>query len=269
MLTRLAKGILRGWRRAGPQVVSRRPLLNLGCGVRHHQDWTNLDLVPSHRDVLQHDLEQPLPFPEASFEGVYHSHVLEHLPRAAAIRFLGECHRVLRPGGILRVVVPDLEMIARLYLQFCDAAWRGETGGAERHEWMTIELLDQLTREVSGGEMLRFWRRQPLPAADFVEERMGGEFRRACARPAGRAAKEEKRPGFISMWKFQRSGELHRWMYDRSSLRAILSGLGFREIRVCAADQSGIDGFAGFHLDTDPEGRVIKPDSLFMEAVKL
>jgi len=58
-----------------------------------------------------------LPFPDASFDVVYHSHVLEHFSQPDGLRFLGQLPKVLRPGGLLRVVVPDLERIVELYRQ--------------------------------------------------------------------------------------------------------------------------------------------------------
>src|SRR5439155_15263636 len=72
------------------------PYLNVGCGKHFHPAWTNLDLQARPR-VIQHDLRTRLPFPEGRFEAVYHSHVLEHLPRADGLRLLQECARVLRP----------------------------------------------------------------------------------------------------------------------------------------------------------------------------
>jgi SAM-dependent methyltransferase len=247
---------------------SRRLLLNLGCGVTFHPDWTNADLFPAAPGILKQNLEKPRRFARESFEGVYHSHVLEHLPKRVGEAFLKECFRVLRPGGVLRVVVPDLEAIARLYIRYCEDAWNRASGAAECHEWMTLELLDQMTRESTGGEMLRFWRRDPLPAAELVRQRMGAEFLRAVSSSHGGAGTEWRRPGFLSALRFRRCGEIHRWMYDRASLRLLLEGIGFVGARVCRADESVIPSFSEFHLDTDAEGRVRKPDSLFMEALK-
>src|SRR5688572_13614475 len=102
-------------------------LLNVGCGGHFHPAWTNLDLNAATPDVLKHDLREGLPFPADYFDAVYHSHVLEHLARDEASRFLAGCYRVLRPGGVLRVVVPDLEAIARLYLQTLEGAVAGDS----------------------------------------------------------------------------------------------------------------------------------------------
>src|SRR6185436_5550447 len=125
--------------------------------------------------VIQHDLRQRVPLPDASCAAVYHSHVLEHFSRAEAPLFLQECHRLIAPGGLLRVVVPDLETIARLYLKNLDGALAGDTQAAHRHEWMTIELMDQMVREESGGEMMKYWQQDPMPAEAFVIERTGRE----------------------------------------------------------------------------------------------
>jgi hypothetical protein len=67
---------------------------------------------------------------------------------------------------------------------------------------------------------------------------------------------------------FRVSGEIHQWMYDRFSLRRALLEAGFTDVHVCSADESRILGFTGYNLDTI-NGVVRKPDSLFMEGVKL
>lgn len=218
-------------------------------------------------------------FREASCAAVYCSHVLEHFTRPAAPIFLRECHRVLRPGGIVRVVVPDLETMARLYVKYLDGALGGDAEAARRHEWMMLELLDQLVREESGGEMLGYWRQNPMPAEAFVIERFGQEVRQTLAilrqkSPAGETPKApppspvaaRRDPAEVA--KFRDGGEVHKWMYDRLSLGRLLVECGFAEARVCRADESRITDFNSFHLDTDENGETRKPDSLFMEAIK-
>src|SRR6266576_6947071 len=91
--------------------------LNLGCGTRFHPEWTNIDVGYVNPHVQIHDVRKGLPFLDDTFDVVYHSHLLEHLPRESALPFSQECYRVLKRGGIIRVAVPDLERIARLYLQ--------------------------------------------------------------------------------------------------------------------------------------------------------
>jgi SAM-dependent methyltransferase len=77
-------------------------------------DWASETDWPPN--ILVHDLRKPLPFPAGFASAVYGSHVLEHLYLDEAERLLLECHRVLRSGGILRLVVPDLRAVVDEYL---------------------------------------------------------------------------------------------------------------------------------------------------------
>lgn len=254
------------------------PLLNLGCGVHYHRDWDNYDFVAAEPDVRAVDLGRPLPFAEASYEVCYMSHVLEHLPRQRVPRLLSELLSILKPGGPLRVAVPDLETIACLYLSELNAALAGEDEAVHRHEWMTLELIDQMTRSFSGGFMGRVLHSRPLSHRAFIESRIGWEGAQwlksidELSEPSSRTIAphqvynvDDAQEGVEAT--FRRTGEVHMWMYDRVSLRRLLLDAGFSEIKVCAADESRIPNFASYCLDTDEEGRVRKPDSLFMEAI--
>jgi predicted SAM-dependent methyltransferase len=88
--------------------------LNLGSGPGRIDGWTNVDIVGMHPD-LHWDLRRDLPFPDACAEAVFLEHVLEHIPLAGVVRVLDEARRVLKPGGIVRVGVPDFGRYARSY----------------------------------------------------------------------------------------------------------------------------------------------------------
>jgi predicted SAM-dependent methyltransferase len=117
--------------------------LNLGCGPNPPSGWVNLDgswnawffnhphlrrvlvtvgLISGHetqwhvRPVV-HDLKKPLPFKGNTFSCIYASHVLEHLYLVEGQSLLSECKRVLKPGGVLRLVVPDLHSMVVEYMQ--------------------------------------------------------------------------------------------------------------------------------------------------------
>ena len=92
-----------------------RRLLHLGCGPNIFSDFVNLDYrwVPGV-DVVW-DLSRPLPFPPNRFEGAYTEHCLEHFTLSELDSILRELHRILLPGGRLRVVVPSLETHLLLY----------------------------------------------------------------------------------------------------------------------------------------------------------
>jgi predicted SAM-dependent methyltransferase len=80
--------------------------LHIGCGRNHLPGWVNIDLAGLGAD-LPWDLRHRLPFYDGSSAAIFHEHLLEHLPIDGALSLLRECWRLLRPGGILRVGVPD------------------------------------------------------------------------------------------------------------------------------------------------------------------
>ncbi|MBI2240491.1 MAG: FkbM family methyltransferase [Magnetospirillum gryphiswaldense] len=249
--------------------------LNIGCGEHFHADWVNLDIAPSAPSVIRHDVSEALPLADGSCRMVYHSHVLEHLPRHQAGDFLAECRRVLRPGGILRVAVPDLESLCRAYVNAVDDVDRGEAGAEDRHQWLSVELIDQFTREESGGEMWRYWAQDPVPNVEYVLERVGAEAGRGMERAQAwgrgrdiRPFQRRPRPSPAQVERFRRGGEVHLWMYDRLSLARLLAEAGFTGIVRRSADQSYAVGFSDYGLDTLADGAVRKPDSLFMEALR-
>jgi predicted SAM-dependent methyltransferase len=263
-----------------PTATAATPLLNLGCGRRRHPAWTNVDLVPDGPDVSAVDLRQPLPFAAGAFTAAYASHVLEHLPPVGARALVLEIRRVLAPGGVVRLVVPDLEGIARAYLASLDAAADARPDARWRHRWMVVEMLDQLVRTRSGGMMRRWWSCDPVPARELIETRLGAEAREAIellAAERRRSGEPAVDPATIlhdepapprAAARFAARGERHQWMYDRVSLAELLEETGFRDPRRVAANESAIPGFTSHGLDADAAGRPHKPDSLFMEAVR-
>lgn len=266
--------------------------LNVGCGRHFHPAWRNIDLVSVDPAVEQYDIRRGLPGPDQRYAAVYHSHVLEHLEPDQGRRLLSECLRVLKPGGVLRIVVPDLERIAELYLQMLRGAWKGDPLSQANYEWITLELLDQLVRSRSGGRMGPFMIATDHADCHFMQSRVGREIescephRRLTAKqnqPARLPWRHRLRKWRVSMARsavrallgtagadafneglFRQEGEVHRWMYDRYSLRSICESLGFVDFRVCGANESGIEGFASFELDSAGD-RIRKPDSLFVE----
>jgi cephalosporin hydroxylase/SAM-dependent methyltransferase len=251
------------WTQRPDAPADRRPLLNLGCGARFHPEWVNLDIAPADPRVLEHDLASgPLPFAGGSCAAVYHSHVLEHIPPEKAPDFIAECFRVLAPGGVIRVVVPDLEGICREYLKQLEA------GDRDRHEWMVMELVDQLSRHRQGGAMLEHWLRRPVPARDFILSRMGAEAAGIILADPPPVAPAPQPETAEAVGRFRLGGEVHRWMYDRLSLGSLLAGAGFTGITVRGATESSIANFGAYQLDAGTDGAPHKPDSLFMEAVK-
>jgi predicted SAM-dependent methyltransferase len=93
-----------------------RPRLHLGSGGHRLEGWINLDIEPAGADVAA-DCSRALPFADASAAFIHCEDLIEHLDREGGARLLAECFRVLRPGGTLRLLTPDLErLVRRVYL---------------------------------------------------------------------------------------------------------------------------------------------------------
>jgi len=127
--------------------------LHIGCGLVAPENWVNIDgswnawlaKFPSGRKLLVkmgilskedgdipwpknikiHDVNKGLPFSAGVASAIYASHLLEHLSNKAARHFLRECCRVLKAGGIIRLVIPDIEFLARKYLADKESAPAG------------------------------------------------------------------------------------------------------------------------------------------------
>ena len=271
-------------------------LLNIGCGTTFHSAWVNIDVEPVSRDIIQHDAGTPLPFEASSFDACYCSHILEHLSRDGALLLLTEMRRVLKTGGIIRVVVPDLEGIVRTYLSSLEQTLSAKEGAEYPYDWIVLELLDQMVRNTSGGRMEQFLKKCPADARDFILSRIGNEAVRFWGIDQSKGSVLLRLADKSAWWFFDKirfwsiccfarllggerglravkegwfrtSGEIHRWMYDRFSLRRLLQEAKFNDVVVCAPDASRIPGFESYGLDVS-NGAVRKPDSLFMEGVR-
>lgn len=80
--------------------------LHVGCGSVHLRDWINADIDPSADLIVR--MEWRLPFAANTLDRIFSEHVMEHVPYNIGVRFLREAHRTLRPGGIVRIAMPDL-----------------------------------------------------------------------------------------------------------------------------------------------------------------
>jgi predicted SAM-dependent methyltransferase len=90
--------------------------LHLGCGPRYIPGFVHVDAQPApHVDIV--GPVEKLPMDDDSISMIYASHVLEHFGRFAYMDVLKEWFRVLKPGGILRLAVPDFAACAAIYYE--------------------------------------------------------------------------------------------------------------------------------------------------------
>ena len=280
-----------------PEINVPNRYLNVGCGSSFHPAWINIDLVPAAPAVVQFDIRKGIPFPNDYFDAVYSSHMIEHLRSHEAERLMQEAARVARPGGIIRIVTPDLERMVKDYLSTLERVTAGDPTAEANYDWMLLEMYDQVTRERNGGQMLRFLAQKELPNKDFIQKRIGSEAIHIWQSMKGREVPPDNAiimpgvnqenlglyrdavaalqkivgddaPRLLAETLFRNRGEIHCWMYDRFSLGRLMGKVEIGDVKVCAADESRIHEFTSYGLDLEG-GTVRKPDSIFIEGVKL
>jgi SAM-dependent methyltransferase len=185
--------------------------------------------------IIAHNLRKGIPFATGSVDAVYLSHLLEHIDRKDAPTFLSEILRVLRPGGIARIVVPDLLITCRNYLESYEQAANDSCSPAA-HEETVGALLEQSVRRTS----------------------------RAIPEGAPRAV---RKLATLLLGDARRRGETHQWMYDDVGLSGLLTSVGFSRVLKTTWDRSGIRDWNHIALDRTGDGEY-KSHSLYMEAVK-
>jgi SAM-dependent methyltransferase len=96
--------------------------LNWGCGGHPEPGWINSDVKDGPGIDLSCDIRHGLPLPDGSIDYVTSIHALPEVPLGDLVGVLRELRRVLRPGGVLRLALPDLDRTIRAY-QTADASF--------------------------------------------------------------------------------------------------------------------------------------------------
>jgi predicted SAM-dependent methyltransferase len=189
--------------------------LQLGCFHQGLDGWVNTDITPNlfiakvpfaatilhrlgvvsdqhyawHREgrfkgVRYMNATKRFPFKNGIFDGVYCCHLVEHLTPAQAEHLFKEVLRVLKPGGVFRVVVPDLESVVSLYDpahpdRFLNAMYEHVGGSLKNsHKWMyTRESLEGLfVQKGFVGVQSCAYRQGRLPDVEKIDSRPEGSI---------------------------------------------------------------------------------------------
>jgi predicted SAM-dependent methyltransferase len=110
--------------------------------------WVHIDRDPVSETVeISWDVRQPLPIGDGTCQFIFHEHFLEHLTVQEGLAFLRESFRLLAPGGVLRVSMPDLSECVRQYYEndWSNKPWLKKYG----FEWIKTraEFLNIAMRE--------------------------------------------------------------------------------------------------------------------------
>jgi len=145
--------------------------LHVGCGNVRFEGWVNIDITGKHLDV-KCDVRKGLPCADNSAALIYNEHFLEHLTCEEGLDVLREFHRVLKPGGIVRIATPDLDYVVDKYVsddwkaQYwrqnlrTEIQTRAEMLNISFHDWghkylYNAEELERRLREVGFGRISR------------------------------------------------------------------------------------------------------------------
>lgn len=106
------------WLRAGhlirkikinKELKSKSPAVHFGAGPTNLKGFINTDILCNDFHV---NITKKLPFKDGSIAYVYHSHLIEHIYNREAKKFLTECHRIMKKGGVMRIATPDYRRLA-------------------------------------------------------------------------------------------------------------------------------------------------------------
>lgn len=100
---------------------SKELLVNFGAGSSGKEGWVNVDGFQQSGINCLLDGRAQMPFPDGSVRGMFSEHFFEHLRYPEdALAFLRQCHRVMKPSSVLRLIVPDAELYLKAY---CQPGW--------------------------------------------------------------------------------------------------------------------------------------------------
>lgn len=271
--------------------------INLACGpvFLDNSNWINFDYVSSSKAVKKANLLKKLPLKREIADLVYSSHFLEHIPYAKVTDFLNEILRILKPGGRVRLVLPDLENMANTYVNL------RKLGDHQKADFLVLEMIDQCVRNIVGGQLGVFYSKikkhpdQYKSMIKFIRERTGEDlkaysfqkklnynffiknassilaaivrrFQRYWIKIFTLALPSTFRNQNIS---FAGIGERHHWIWDFYSLKKALDSAGFVDVKRVSANTSIIKDFPFYPLDVDDKSKPRKgAESMYIEAIK-
>ena len=183
--------------------------LHLGCGTNLLEGWLNTDII-AHGSIMALDASRQFPIEDRALDFIFTEHMFEHLSYESGKSMLHECYRTLKPGGVLRLTMPALEFLIKLYNE-------PETELHQRYaRWSLQQFAPQMYAD-------RVKRGNSMSMAMIMNN-------------------------FMRFWG-------HQMIYDFPLLEAMLTDIGFLDIKRCEAGRSDLPFLRGLehHGDVIPK----------------
>ncbi len=149
-----------------------RNKLHIGPGTNYLPGWKNVDVFSSVRADI-HSSALAMPFERESFDLIYASHVLEHFTRFFVLAALTHWRDLLKPGGVLRLAVPDFEAICTHYMKHYDLSllagllYGGQDNMVNAHQVAFDEFTLTVTLKKVGFVEVRPWEWRETSHVEF------------------------------------------------------------------------------------------------------
>ena len=239
-------------------------MVNVGGGLFFRPHWQVLDHVsayyPFARRFIDFDADlcsgTPFPFADGSVAFFYSAHTLEHIPQEHCPHVLAEMHRCLKPGGAVRLNMPDYDRMRRAVAQGEHDYFPGQTAkGLSLAEAVVEQIATERIGKVAPDVIRRDY--HDLDAAAFAERYTGAASREV----------QKEMGGYHINW------------FNETKLAAMLRQAGFGEVYRSAPQESRFAELRGkggvlaigdvFEVQRMIGLDTTYPDkSLYMEAVK-
>jgi len=240
---------------------------HIGCGDRRLPGFVNIDLGGAAD--LRVDVRRGLPFEHGSVHCIFSEHFIEHLTREEAVDFLGECYRVLEPGGCCRIATPDLGTIVEAYKEdsWRDAEWISRFGcswipnrcvmlNVSLREWEHMHVFDSEDL-ITAGRLAGFALSENRPIGQSRQDDLRGLEHRADSVVVEFTKEDSKRTLELPLVSI-----LIPAFNDRFVREALESALGQSygnlEVVLCDDQPSGAVHAAIAGLAEDPRVRYVR-----------
>tara|TARA_B100000900_G_scaffold401425_1_gene406100 strand:- start:2426 stop:3259 length:834 start_codon:yes stop_codon:yes gene_type:complete len=269
--------------------------LNVACGDTFIEDdsWINIDFTSHSPIVKKANILDGLPYEDNTFDVVYSSHFIEHIPVDQIELFFDDVYRILKPGGLIRLVTPDLEFLNNEYkINYDKKAFK-------KANFITSLTIDQCVRSVSGGKLKKdmdnFYNSNDTEMIDYIKLLIGPDaFEYVDSNDISFIKKVlikvKKDPKFIFNILFMirvkifsfflpksfrelnlsnaSIGEKHMWLYDFNSLSEMLKNSSFININRTNFNESNYYNYIFSKLDIKNSLPRKGIHQLFVEALK-